>query len=628
MVDSVGAVTVRSPRAGWVPGLGTGSCGAAPGPAALAALTAGAFALALAPLLPVVIATDGAPADPGFPGWPLLAALALLPALAAVLLCARGAAGMATGLVIGYAALAPGRALLDLQLVLGAELAARPELLVPTSLAPLRPAAGAAALLAGHLLTAVAGVLAVRSARPGIEDPADPGGDEPADPLDPVPGGRPGLLVLVLGLGAALAVGLLMAPFGSGNAYLLGRAALDSPGWTLAGAVLLAVLAPGAACLLAGSPDPARARGGLLGVAAGSAAVAVPALAAGLLTPQLRPSWGPVTVLLAAAGLVGCALAVQRTGDAGRPHADLVLPTAGRLQRVAAAAALLAGALALLGSLTPAITPGDVATADVAVPAVSAARLLVPAAVALLALGAALLLPGDRAATARPALAVAWVVVPLSAAAVLDTVLTAAEIADVGPGPGAWATLVAVPVALVAGACCALAGAVERDDVDVCALAARPADRPLLLAVGLVVVLAVPAFALPVASGPGYRAGAIDPASGLTAWGLVTGLVAVVLAAAVAPRCRPVRGAALLVGAGLVVAVRLAELPLVAARVDGMAAAPGTWASLACLVALVAAVAVTLHPADKRSPVPRDRALTSAGLQSRRRERRSSGGER
>jgi hypothetical protein len=606
-----------------VPGLGTGSCGAAPGPAALAALTAGAFALALAPLLPVVIATDGAPADPGFPGWPLLAALALLPALAAVLLCARGAAGMATGLVIGYAALAPGRALLDLQLVLDAELASRPELLVPTSLAPLRPTAGAAALLAGHLLTAVAGVLAVLSTRPDIEDPEDPGGVGPVDPLDPVPGGRPGLLVLALGLGAALAVGLLMAPFGSGNAYLLGRSALDSPGWTLAGAVLLAVLAPGAACLLAGSPDPARARGGLLGVAAGSAAVAAPALAAGLLTPQLRPSWGPVTVLLAAAGLVGCGLAVRRAGDAG-PHADLVLPAAGRLQRVAAAAALLAGVLALLGSLTPAIAAGDVA-----VPAVSAARLLVPAAVALLALGAALLLPGDRAAAARPALAVAWVVVPLPAAAVLDTVLTAAEIADVGPGPGAWATLFAVPVAAVAGGCCALAGAVERDDVDVYALAARPADRPLLLAVGLVAALAVPAFALPVATGPGYRAGAIDPASGLTAWGLVTGLVAVVLAAAVAPRCRPVRGAALLVGAGLVVAVRLAELPLVAARLDGMAAAPGTWASLACLVVLVAAVVVTLRPgAGERSPVPRGRALASAGLQSRRRERRSSGGER
>ena len=115
-----------------MPGLGIGSCAAAPGPAALAVLTAGALALALAPLLPVVIATDGAQADPGFAGWPLLAALALLPALAAVLLCACGAAGMATGLVIGYAALAPGCALLDLQLVLGAELAARPELLVPT----------------------------------------------------------------------------------------------------------------------------------------------------------------------------------------------------------------------------------------------------------------------------------------------------------------------------------------------------------------------------------------------------------------------------------------------------------------------------------------------------------------
>jgi len=225
-----------------VASLSTGPCGAAPGGAALAVLTAGALALAIAPLLPVVAATDGAPADPGFPGWPLLAALALLPALAVVLLCVRGTAGMATGFVIGYAALAPGRALVDLQLVLDADLAARPELLVPTSLAPLRPAAGAVALLAGHLLTAVAGVLAVRSARPGIEDLEGP--DGPVDPLEPVPGARPGLLVLTLGLGAALAVGLLMAPFGSGNAYLLGRSALDSPGWTLAGASTASSTAP------------------------------------------------------------------------------------------------------------------------------------------------------------------------------------------------------------------------------------------------------------------------------------------------------------------------------------------------------------------------------------------------
>jgi hypothetical protein len=79
----------------------------------------------------------------------------------------------------------------------------------------------------------------------------------------------------------------------------------------------------------------------------------------------------------------------------------------------------------------------------------------------------------------------------------------------------------------------------------------------------------------------------------------------------------------LLVGAGLVVAVRLAELPLVAARVDGMAAAPGTWASLACLVALVAAVAVTLRPGAGDGPLARATGSRPApGLQSRRRERR------
>ncbi len=561
---------------------------------AVAVLAVATLVLAVAPLLPVVTAADGSSVGAGFPSWPLLAVLAVLPAAGAVVLVSRGAEQAAGGLVVGVAALAPGRALLDAQLIAGAGLAARPELLVPTSLAPLQAGPAVALLLGGHLLTAVAAIWVLLGARPPerTDDPV------PADGagLELIPEGRSGTrqgaFVVVLGLGAAAAVGLLVSPFGSDNAYLLGRSALDAPGWTLAGSVLLAALGPAAACLLVNSAEPGRARGGLLGVALGLTAVAAPPVVAGLVMPALRPGWGPVTVLLAAVGLIIAAVLLRARDDAERPARELALPTLLWLHRGAAVTALLAGALALTAATLPAIAvpPGT------STPAVSAARLLIPAGVVLLGAAVALLLLAGRAGAIRPVLAVSWVVIPLVSGAVLETVLTAGVIADVGFGAGAWAAAGAVPAAATAGLIAALAGGVERDDVDLVELAARGVDRPVLLAGTLAALLAVPAFALPVATGPDYRAVAIAPGSGLAAWGLVTALVVVVLASLVAARCRPVRAAALLAGAGLVVVVRLAELPLVAGRIEGASAAAGTWSSLACLVVLAAGAVVALRP--------------------------------
>ncbi|MPZ66578.1 MAG: hypothetical protein GEU83_14060 [Pseudonocardiaceae bacterium] len=558
-------------------------------------LAVGALALAVAPLLPVVTAADAAPADAGFPSWPLLVVLAVLPAAVAVVLAYRGAGSVAAGVVIGVAALAPGRALLDVQLIADAGLAARPELLVPTSLAPLQAGPAVILLLAGHLLTAVAGVwvlLATRSPERADEsDPAD--GSE----LELIPegrtGSRQGAFVAVLGLGAAAAVGVLVAPFGSDNAYLLGRSALDAPGWTLAGGVLLAVLAPAAACLLVSSAERGRARGGLLGVALGLTAVAAPPVVAALVVAQLRPAWGPIATLLAAAGLIISVALLRARPGTEHPARELTLPALLRLHRLAAVAALLAGALTLAAAALPAIAASPSGSA----PAVSAARLLIPAGVVVFGLGVAMLLLSAGAGLARPALAVSWVVVPLASGAVLETVLTAGVLADVGLGAGSWVAVVAIPVAAVAGLIAALGGAVERDDVDLTELAARGADRPVLLAGTLAAVLAVPAFGLPVATGPDYRAAAIAPGSGLAAWGLATAMVAVMFAALVAARCRPVRAAALFAGAGLVVMVRLAELPLVASRIGGAAAAAGTWSCLACLTLLAAATVVAVRPA-------------------------------
>lgn len=594
-------MTVRIARWGREVGPEAGATGTGtPIRIAVAVLAIAALALAVAPLLPVVTAADGAPAGPGFPSWPLLAVLAVLPAAIAVVLVSRGAEQAAGGLVLGVAALAPGRALLDAQLIGDAGLAARPELLVPTSLAPLQAGPAVALLLGGHLLTAAAGMWMLLGAKPPerTDDPL------PADGagLELIPEGRAGTrqgaFVVVLGLGAAAAVGILAPPFGSDNAYLLGQSALDAPGWTLAGSVLLAVLAPAAACLLVSSGEPGRARGGLLGVALGLVAAAAPPMAAGLIMAALQPAWGPVVVLLAAVGLIVSAVLLRARPDVERPARELVLPALLWLHRIAAVTALLAGALALVAGALPAIA----APPGIPSPAVSAARLLIPAGVVLLGVAAALLLLAGRGGAVRPVLAVAWVVVPLVSGAVLETVLTAGEIADVGFGAGAWAAAGAVLAAATAGLIAALGGGVERDDVDLVELAARGADRPVLLAGALAAVLAVPAFGLPVATGPGYRAVAIAPGSGIAAWGLVTALVAVVAAALVAARCRPVRAAALFAGAGLVVVVRLAELPLVAGRIEDASAAAGTWSSLACLAVLAVGAVAAVRPAQ-----PRDR---------------------
>src|SRR5690606_39912724 len=52
---------------------------------------------------------------PAFTSWPLLTVLAVLPAAVAALLVYRGRSATAAGVLIGVAALAPGRALADVQ---------------------------------------------------------------------------------------------------------------------------------------------------------------------------------------------------------------------------------------------------------------------------------------------------------------------------------------------------------------------------------------------------------------------------------------------------------------------------------------------------------------------------------
>lgn len=570
----------------------------------LAVLGAGALALAASALVPVLALPNSQPAGPAFTSWPLLVTLAFAPLLVAVGV-ARRTPAVAAGLALGLAVLAPARALLDAQLLADAGLASRPEVVLPTSLAPLMPGPGLALLLIGHLLVALAGLLVLTGrwgagpgaelgsaepepgARRGVGAVQDRGDEEIAARGAP----RQGLLLLALGCGVLVGVGMLAAPFTSSTAFVLARSAFDGPPWALSGAVLAAALVPAAACLFVASPYRERARGALLGLGLGVATIALPAVAAGLLATDLHPATGPYAALLGAAGLAVLAIPTGRSGIEAASERDLVLPGADRLHRLAGLVALLAGALAAVGALTPVLHVPDGSTA----PDLAVARLLAPAAAVLAGLGLALLLPSGRAVASRPALSVAWVVGPLAALAVLDPVLTATDLPGVGFGPGAWAAVGALAIACASGLIAALAGGVEREDVDLSALASRGTDRPVLASGVLAAALAVAAFVSPVAEVPGHD---LLDIGGSTAsdWGLLTGLLVVVLATLTAARCRPARGAALLAGAGLVVVVRLAELPLVAVPFGGAQPALGTWSSLACLVALVVAIALVMRP--------------------------------
>src|SRR5262249_18425859 len=118
-----------------------------------------ALLLATAPMLTVVRAGGGPGAEPAFMSAPPLAALALAPVVAAWLLAGFGRPAAAAGLLGSLALLAIGRAVIDAQLLTDPWAAARPELLVPAGLAELSAGPAVPALLLGHGLTLVAGLL-------------------------------------------------------------------------------------------------------------------------------------------------------------------------------------------------------------------------------------------------------------------------------------------------------------------------------------------------------------------------------------------------------------------------------------------------------------------------------------
>ncbi|MDR7302586.1 hypothetical protein [Haloactinomyces albus] len=538
---------------------------------------------------------------PAFTSWPILLVLAVLPPLLAGTFVRGKRIGSAVGVLVGPALLAPGRLVLDAQLLDDAGLAARPALLHPHDLEPLAPSTGLWVLLAGHAVTGIAGLVAVRGGGllpdplPGSEFDADSADQREIEPVTEEGTGtrRQGLLAAVLFVTVSAAAGLLMPRFVSEDPYLLPQAAVDSPTLVLLGSLLIAIGVPTAGGLFVSSADPGFARGGLLGLATAVAGIAVPPLLAATLLDRLHYGWGAVLALSAALVLAGLSVPAGRVTPSLRTGAQVTevrLPALARLLPVAGGLGVLTGVLAMAGAGLPQLNmpPGVGEIMPYAVP------MLLPSGVMVTVVGAAMLVP-RIAARVRPALPVVCAVLPLVGVATLDTVLTATQASGAQVGIGAWVTGLAVLSAGAAALVAGVAGGIERDDVDLTELSMHRVVAWLSVPAAL---SAFGAFSLPVVTAPDYVPPGVFTDFSTTSWGLVVALLSVVATVALAPFCRPSRAVALLSGAVLVVLVRVLAFPLTAERAADSGPGWGLWFGLVCLAVLVGAAAVSARAAS------------------------------
>ncbi|MBB4686354.1 hypothetical protein [Amycolatopsis jiangsuensis] len=529
------------------------------------------MALAVGAVVPV-----SPDAGPGFLSWPLLVLLAVVPAGVVVAAVGSRRVGLAAGLVVGLAALAPGRLVLDGQFLVNGAKTVRPELYLPDRLLD-RSAVGAGfwLLVAGHVLTLVAGIVAARVARELNEVAGSDAGQ------------RRWRLVVPL-LAVVAAVGLLMTPVLSDDPFLLARSAFEGPGVALAGYVLLAGALPIAAVLGLSAASDGVARGTLGGVAAAVFAVALPALVAGLAVNGLHVSTGayltvvPTVLVLVLAPLTTPQEAVsERTDLAGEAR----IPSLTLWRSLTALLALLTAVAAAIGALAP----------QLGTTTESPARWHLLASAILVVLPVPFVLTRRTAAAARGLLTVLWAGVVLAGTAVLSTAITASEATGLGGlggaisyrlGAGAVFTGVALGLAGLTALAAVITGVVERDDTGT-----EGPRSPVLVPAVVAAVLAVGSFGTPVFTAPDYPSPGLWSDFDTPSWGLLTALLVVLGVLALGVRSRPGAAAAAYAGAAVLLALHVAELPLVGSAIDGAQPGLGLWLGVGAVVATAVAAA-------------------------------------
>lgn len=568
-----------------------------------ALVVAGVAALLLATgaVMPVV-----AGGQPGFSSGPLLITLALVPIAGATFLLIRRKPLTAAGVLVGIAVPAPARVVLDLQFLADSSVVARPELYLPDDLAVHGPASGLWLLLAGHAAVLIAGVLALRTADrltatgAGVSISGKNTGRAPEEST--VQRWRQRWLFIVVFTTVVAACGLLMAPYGSDDVYLLARHAFEGPAVELAGSLLLACLLPlGGALLMTSSAAADFTRGGLAGLAWGVTVLAAPDVAAGAGIEAASVSGGPVVALVAAAVLLAVAATRPRqraeqgsAHDAGSARSrELSVPSVRRLYVVTGVLAVFTAAVAAIGACTAQLSTAG----SVPAPESPVRWLLLTAGVLVGVLGLALFLP-SLAGLVRPVLSIVWAGVLIAGTAVLDTAITATSVPSwLSTGPGVLWTWLAMCAALMTACCSMVTGLVEGEDDESGSGGIRPLTRTgmnMLIPLTAGALLSAGAFSQPVATAPGYAESGVWPNFGTPSWGLIVGLVTVLSALARAPRVRPLHAAALLVGVVCLLGLRAVTLPLIREHIDDAGAGIGLWLALAGVVAVVIATVIAV----------------------------------
>jgi hypothetical protein len=524
-----------------------------------------------------------------FASTPLLLILAAVPAALAVGAVLFGRAPTAAGILVGAALLAPGLALIDAQFIHDALLAARPEIMVPTSLAPLTPTTGAYLLLVGHVVTAAAGILA--AGRAG----ADPDSDYFAALDATASTNRRGKAVgWALAAGSVSVIGLLLPPFRSDDAFIVAQDLIGSPSLVMYGGMLIALTLLIGGVVAAIDPRTAVARGVAIGLFVALAWLVVPQLVAIAAVDWVHFERGAPLLALLPVGV----LALLIAGDKSETDTQVSLENS-PLHLITGVLGVLAGAAALFGAF------GTLVITGVDQPESYANRQLLPAGILIIVLGIALFT--RWAGAVRPVLVVALGAIPLVGLAALDTAFTATTLGNAIPGltvavsetrvgPAVWFIIAALGLAAAAAVAAVVAGGAERDDVD---LSKRVFHGRYAIPTGGAVLFAIGAFASPMIKASDYTAPGIVTDFRLASWGLLIGLLVVVGAAGIAAVARPARAAALLFGAAIVVGVHVLELPMTGGRATDAQAGSGTWLSLACLVALVVAAVAALTDPSK-----------------------------
>ncbi|EWM15670.1 LigA protein [Kutzneria sp. 744] len=353
----------------------------------------------------------------------------------------------------------------------------------------------------------------------------------------------------------------------------------DSPALALVGGLLVALVMPAGAAVAATSGDADSVRGGIVGVGLAALVVGLPPAVAGFVIDDLHPSAGPWIALVGVALLVPFAFVSVGRREQSLDE-DVDLPGRGNLHIGAGVVGLVAAASGLVAVALPLLSLPDGA----AVPENYAIRLLTPASILVGVLAVGLLVPA-WAALVRPAFTVACAGIALAVASGFDNVLSATGVitSKATPGAGVWFGALAVLLALVAVIIATLAGALEREDVDLSELASRPV---LGWVAAVASLLAIGAFGFPAVTGPEYESAGLWTFR-IASTGAVVAVLAVIAAAALAARSRPSRGAALLFGAAGVAVVRALEFVFTGARAAGSVPSLGTWLAVACALVLV-----------------------------------------